>query len=248
MAILLAAATRMELEAAMGWAGRPIPAAEGQAMPVDLPGQPDSQDGLLALITGIGPVNAAFCLGLALGRHAVRGVLNLGVAGSFSPERLPLGSPVVAISEAWPEFGLHGEAGLDPRGLGFAQYHAAHGPIFDRLDLDPAGAAATMGLRLPREWPGAHGLTVAGVSGCPALARERSGHVPDGAGMESMEGFALALGCLRIGLPFLEIRTISNAVGLRPPRGWDLPLALRSLEIAARTLLAPFEGQEEMPC
>ncbi len=248
MAILLAAATRMELEAALGWAGLPLPTGEGRALPVAVPGLPGSPGGLLALVTGIGPVNAAFCLGLALGQHAVRGVLNLGLAGSFALERLPLGSLAAAASETWPEFGLRNTAGLDPEGLGFAQFTAAGEPVFGTLGLDPAGAAAAMGLRLPPEWPSARGLTVAGVSGCPSLARERRGHAPGGADMESMEGFALALGCLRAGLPFLEVRAISNAVGLRPPEGWNMPLALKGLETAARTLLAPREGQEEMPC
>lgn len=245
MAILFVAATLLELEAALGWIGQPLPAREGLTARLDPPAIPG---GMLATATGIGPVNAAFGLGMALARHQVLGVLNLGLAGGFDPERLPLGSLAAAASETWPEFGLHGETGLDPAGLKLAQAHAPTGPIFGRIELEPANAASAMGLQLPSSWPTAHGLTVAGVSGCATRAREmRARHAAD---MESMEGFALALGCLRTGLPFLEIRSISNVVGQRPPHGWDMPLALQALESAARTILTPAPastGQEEMP-
>ncbi|EMG36907.1 futalosine hydrolase [Desulfocurvibacter africanus PCS] len=244
MAVLIVAATLLELEAALGWTGQPLPAGEGLVVRLDLPAIPG---GVLATATGIGPVNAAFGLGMALACHRVRGVLNLGLAGSFDSKRLPLGSLAVAASETWPEFGLYGEAGLDPRGLKLAQAQTPDGPVFGRIGLNPSAAASAMGLHLPG-WPSVHGLTVAGVSGCATRAQElRARHAAD---MESMEGFALALGCLRAGLPFLEIRSISNFVGLRPPQGWDMPLALRALERAARTLLTPApvsSGQEEMP-
>ncbi len=245
MAVLCVAATLLELEAALGWTGQPLPASEGPIARLDLTAIPG---GVLATATGLGPVNAAFGLGMALARHDVLGVLNLGLAGSFDPERLPLGTLAAAVSETWPEFGLHGESGLDPAGLKLAQAHTPAGPVFGRIELEPASAASAMGLRLPPGWPTAHGLTVAGVSGCATRAREmRARHAAD---MESMEGFALALGCLRAGLPFLEIRSISNFVGLRPPHGWDMPLALRALEHAARMILTPAPagtGQEEMP-
>lgn len=245
MAVLFVAATLLELEAAFGWTGQPLPASEGLIEHLDLPAPPG---GVLATATGIGPVNAAFGLGMALARHKVLGVLNLGLAGSFDPESLPLGSLAAAVSETWPEFGLHGETGLDPTGLKLAQARTTIGPIFGRIELEPANAASAMGLQLPACWPSVHGLTVAGVSGCAMQARKmRTRHAAD---MESMEGFALALGCLRAGLPFLEIRSISNVVGLRPPHGWDMPLALRALERAARTILTPAPastGQEEMP-
>lgn len=245
MAILLAAATTMELAAALEWSGLPLPSDEGRIECLELPGH----DSVLALATGIGPINAALGLGLALGSHELHGVINLGVAGSFDLERLPLCSVAVASSEAWPEFGLHGQAGLDPRGLGLAQARTPDGPVYEHMDLVPEAHARTMGLRLADGWVRIHGLTVAGVSGCPDRAQElRARHASHAPAMESMEGFALALGCLRAGLPFLEIRTISNAVGLRPPTGWDLPGALRALGHAAQTLLRSSHILEEKPC
>ena len=53
-----------------------------------------------------------------------------------------------------------------------------------------------------------------------------------------MEGFALALACALAGTPFLELRTVSNRVGARPPRDWDLAGALAGLARTAAQLLA----------
>ena len=54
--------------------------------------------------------------------------------------------------------------------------------------------------------------------------------------IENMEGFALGFAAMGAGLPFLEIRTISNMVGSRQSGDWDLKGALGGLESAARTL------------
>jgi futalosine hydrolase len=51
-----------------------------------------------------------------------------------------------------------------------------------------------------------------------------------------MEGFSLALACLQAGIPFLELRTISNLVGSRKPEHWKLDDALQALGEKAREL------------
>lgn len=52
------------------------------------------------------------------------------------------------------------------------------------------------------------------------------------AGVESMEGAAVFETCLRHGVPFAEIRSVSNATGERDHARWDIPLALQRLENA----------------
>ena len=56
------------------------------------------------------------------------------------------------------------------------------------------------------------------------------------ADVESMEGAAFFETCLRHGLPFAELRAVSNAVGERDHARWDIALALRNLEAALQTL------------
>lgn len=54
----------------------------------------------------------------------------------------------------------------------------------------------------------------------------------ESADVESMEGAAFFEACLRHGVPFAEIRAISNFVGETDRSRWDIPLALQRLETA----------------
>jgi futalosine hydrolase len=47
--------------------------------------------------------------------------------------------------------------------------------------------------------------------------------------VESMEGGALHYSCLRENIPFLQIRSVSNEVGVRDKTKWDIPGAVRQL-------------------
>lgn len=50
------------------------------------------------------------------------------------------------------------------------------------------------------------------------------------ADIETMEGAAFFENCLRRGLPFAEVRAVSNRVGEIDHARWDIPLALRNLQ------------------
>lgn len=189
------------------------------------------------LITGVGPVSAGIALGRMLGAHPdTRGVVNAGLGGSLDLAALPLGAPCAASAEIFPEYGLFTPNGLSPQGLGFAQWEG--GDVYDRLPLSPHDAAAAMGLTLPQAWPLAPIVSVAGVSGTPERAATIQARYPD-AKVENMEGFACALACAQVGVPFLELRTVSNAVGSRAAADWDIPGAFAALAAALETLLAP---------
>ncbi len=53
-----------------------------------------------------------------------------------------------------------------------------------------------------------------------------------------MEGFAAAYAAMQAGLPFLEVRTVSNMVGSRDSEDWDIKGALKALGTAANGLFA----------
>jgi len=188
------------------------------------------------LVTGVGPLNAALEAGAALETPGVEGVLNLGLAGGFDLSRTPPGSVAAADSEHYPDYGVAKAQGPpDPDGLGFAQWEGPGGRVFQRIELDPVKAARAMGLALPSAWPAGAFVTSAAVTACPERACalcERHAALA-----ENMEGFALALACLSRGLPFLEVRTISNAIGERDRAKWKLHEALAGLEAALDALL-----------
>jgi futalosine hydrolase len=232
MRLLVCAATGLELAAALGLPQLKTGLGQGEERELEIFGR-----GLRLLVTGLGVVNAALHLGRALGRGDISGVVNLGVAGSFDPAAHPLGAVRLVTEETWPEYGLlpSGAVAADARGLGFALGGGGAAAIFERLEWDAATELAQMGLQ-SSGWHTATSLTVSGVTADTARAarlKERFG-----AGLENMEGFALAYGARLAGLPFAELRAVSNTVGSRPPEAWDLPGALAVLGQAAQRLLA----------
>ncbi len=228
--LALAFATRKEMQAALAPFG-PAPAVDDGAWTrLSLPARE-----VLVLVTGVSVINAALALGRLLEAETVTGTLNLGIAGSFDPAALPLGATAAACSETWPEYGLLRSTGVDAQALGWPLHRDGQGTVDDRLDLDPDAAAQAMGVHPDPAWPKAHSLTVSAVTGTKRRAEAlRKRH---GALMENMEGFALALGCRRAGIPFMEVRALSNRVGPRRPGSWNLVLALASLGKAAQRLL-----------
>jgi futalosine hydrolase len=169
-------------------------------------------------------------------RGELAGVVNLGIAGSFDLDTAPLGGLVAAQTEIFPEYGLRTETGVTARGIAFPQAVVAGCDIYDRLELAPQASALAMGLSLPGTAVAGTCLTVAGVTACADRVEDlRAAYAPLA---ESMEGFAVALAAAAAGLPLLEVRSISNRVGARPPQEWDLPGALTALGRAAAALLA----------
>lgn len=229
--IAVVTATSAEMRAALG-AGAKVEPPERGAVAGEIFGRE-----ALFLVTGVGPVNAALELGAALERFKPSGVVNLGVAGSFDLDRAPLGSAVAATAEILAEYGVTGLDGLaDASAFAFPQWEGGGRKVAERLALDPDRAAAAMGLALAPGIARGPALTVAGVTG--DFGRARALMARHGALAESMEGFTLALGCLTRGLPFLEVRTISNRVGERDRSKWTLKQALAGLEAVLAGLFA----------
>lgn len=256
MTLVVATATQKEMKAVLkGFNGRgrigcQLP-AQGQWCE-----SPINDHQCLLAVTGVGPLNAALTLGRILGEHfGIAAVLNLGIAGSFDKAMLPLGATVLADKEIFPEFGLRTADGIDPKGIAFPQWSApedeatcssrkkAHREpqehqeeaIWDSITLTPLASLKQLDLARPDALCGTS-LTVAGVTGTPAYADMLKARY--NALTENMEGFALALGCRQAGIPFIELRTVSNIVGSRAPEDWKLDEALLALGATARTLFA----------
>lgn len=254
MPILVVAATARELAAALGLA---VGQLKGQPQGVVAPVVAHGRE-VLACVSGIGVINVGLALGAALARCDVSGVVGLGVAGSFDLLAHPVGSVRLVEQEIWPEYGLlaSGWCSADAAALGFALGQArcsegcpaggqsdgptgGDGRVWDRLSWDPSVALERLGL-CPGPWDRARSLTVSGVTAdCERAELLRTRHQAE---LENMEGFALAYGCALAGLPFVELRAVSNVVGARPPVSWDLPGALAGLGQAARRLFALDRG------
>ncbi len=188
----------------------------------------------LCCITGVGPVNAALAMGIALCRAKAEGtpitaVLNAGLAGAFDLAQRPLLALCHVREEIWPEYGLHDGRSVTAQAFGFPQWQPPSGPaVRDRMPLAGLEALAVFGARhrddafLPST-----SLTVAGVSA--SFARAADLRASYGADLENMEGFAVAYASAREGVPCVGVRSVSNKVGPRANDEKDFSGALAAL-------------------
>lgn len=221
MALLICAATGKELSAlAPDLLPQPKAIPEMQL----LAGKLKHGDALF-MATGVGPVNAALALGLALGlTHPsiqadarITGVLMAGLAGAFNLETHPLRSIWQINEEIWPEYGLNDGIAVTARAFRHPLWEKnAENPVFERIPVGEPGALPGALPRKGLDWPCCASLTVAGVTA--SFARRQAlwdtWHAP----LENMEGFAAAYAAARAELPMAEIRVVSNKTG---PRGRD---------------------------
>ncbi|MDL2268149.1 futalosine hydrolase [Desulfovibrio sp. OttesenSCG-928-G15] len=199
--------------------------------------------GLRLLVCGVGPLAAALTTAgeIALSRQAgstrppLRGIVHVGLAGSYKHELAPVGSLLLADSECFPEYGawpeydevLGGEPG-SPSPLSFAQgVLPGAKAIFGHIGLEPERELGIMGLTCHSSWRRGALATVSAVSGTPRRAMRMAGE--SGALAEAMEGFAVALCARAWGLPFAELRAVSNIAGHRPPDTWNFTAAADAL-------------------
>lgn len=184
----------------------------------DLPGI-----ALDVLVGGVGPAAAAAgtATALALGDYGL--VVSAGIGGGFAPAAPP-GSLVVADAIVAADLGAETPEGfVDVAALGFGR--AVHLPP---AELAALAAEATGGLLAPV-------LTVSTVTGTAARAAGLAVRHPQ-AGAEAMEGFGVAEAAAAHGLPVLEIRAVSNAVGPRDRDAWRIGEALAALADGFRAL------------
>ncbi|BCS88508.1 futalosine hydrolase [Pseudodesulfovibrio sediminis] len=227
--ILVVTATAKEMKSAFPHAPR---VEQGEAVEFVFQGKP-----LLLAVTGVGLINASMAAGRLLAREDISGVVNVGIAGAYNEEEFPLLSTCYAWQETWPEYGLLDDEGrVDPKGIGFAQGEIDGTVIWNRVKLNPVNDAEAMGLKLGKTWLRASSVSVSSVTG--TFTRAGWLKVICNGDMENMEGFGLAYAARQMGLPFLQLRTLSNVVGSRDSVDWDLKGALRGLEAAVQMLFA----------
>ncbi|MGW6983899.1 futalosine hydrolase [Streptomyces sp. NPDC054932] len=175
------------------------------------------------LVGGVGPAAAAAAAATALALADYSLVVSAGIGGGFAPAAPP-GSLVVADAIVAADLGAETPDGfLDVTELGFG--HSVHLPP---AELAARAAEATGALLAPV-------LTVSTVTGTAARAAVLAARHPM-AGAEAMEGFGVAEAAAAHGLPVLEIRAVSNAVGPRDRAAWRIGDALTALTGGFRVL------------
>ncbi|MFJ3926415.1 futalosine hydrolase [Streptomyces sp. NPDC090022] len=201
------------------------PAPEPRLLPGGYPVSRRDLPGLAVdvLVAGVGPAAAAAGTATALARADYDVVVSAGIGGGFAPAAPP-GSLVVADAVVAADLGAQTPEGFATvTELGFG--HSVHLPP---ADLAARAAEATGALLAPV-------LTVSTVTGTAERAAELTSRHPL-AGAEAMEGFGVAEAAAAHGLPVLEVRAVSNAVGPRDRDAWRIGDALAALTAGFRTL------------
>jgi futalosine hydrolase len=170
------------------------------------------------LVTGIGMVAAAAHTARALTARHYDVAFNFGVCGSFD-SAMALGTVVHVTADRLSEVGAEdGEHFIPLERLGLA------GTTVIVNDAVPDNVAL-------RDLPTVTGITVNTVHGHePTIAAVKDRHRPQ---VESMEGAAFAYACSLSGVPYAQVRAISNVVERRNRKAWRLDLAIRNLNDAA---------------
>jgi futalosine hydrolase len=228
--ILFVTATAKEMKAALGGFCK-LPALEqGSAVEFMLGSRP-----ALLLVTGIGIINTSFAITRALAGNDVGIVVLAGIAGTFNAEQFPLCSACVVRKEIWPEFGLKKDGLVDPKGLGFSLAEIDGQPVWNALRLCSGKRLFDSGLDRFENLPEAVSLTVSGVTAtAEGAAVYRNEYAAD---IENMEGFAAAYVCALVGVGLCQVRTVSNLVGSRDSKDWDLRGALTELGRVCQVLV-----------
>ena len=187
------------------------------------------------VVTGIGAVNTAH----ALTTRLVTGlrpslVIQVGIAGAYVPGGVPVGAVVLATSETYGDLGVltpQGWRPVDEIGIPLVESAGDTPARFNTFPLDAAlvaRAAAACGSLIAATGPF---LTVSTVTGVRARGDELHGRF--GTLCESMEGAAAAHVCALHGVPFLEVRGISNLVEDRNRAAWKIADAADAAQTAA---------------
>ncbi|MEE6305434.1 futalosine hydrolase [Plantactinospora veratri] len=199
-------------------------AAEAEAVRAGLAG-----DTVTVAPVGVGPAAAAagtarlIALAEAAGRP-YRGVVSAGIGGGF-PGRAPVGGIVIATRSVAADLGAESPDGfLTLDELGFGTTTLPADPAL--LDVLRAG--------LPQAVTGAV-LTLGTVTGTTATTAALLARHPD-AVAEAMEGYGVASAAVAAGLPFAELRTISNPIGPRDRSAWRIGDAFAALTAAFGTV------------
>jgi futalosine hydrolase len=197
--------------------------------------------GVLILNTGIGIVNAAHSATAIIEKYNIRELINMGVGGAYPFSGLEPGDIAIAIKEIYGDTGvITPEGWKDIKETGIPMLQAGRKKYFNEFPLDRYLANKSLDItrnasRIAQVKTG-NFVTVSASTGTPNRANELEKRF--NAICENMEGSAIAHVCTMYGVPFLEIRGISNVVGMRDKRRWRLTLASENCQNAVIEIIS----------
>ena len=202
MKILLISSTHLEIASLLSQLNIPSnPASQFDAVYKDL--------SLYFCVCGVGIAQFGIQLG-GINVAAYELVLNIGIAGSFSP-RFPIGSIVNVVEDQFADFGVSTPNGFIP---------------MEELLEDCKNSFknnSTSSYAAINQLEKAVGITVNTIHGEQlGIDKVKLRLNPD---VETMEGAVFFLRLLKVPIPYFQLRSISNVVEPRNKDNWNIPLA-----------------------
>ena len=182
------------------------------------------------LVSGPGTAATTDCLTRRLNQSRYDLVMNIGICGSFKKD-LHKGEIVNIVSETWGDLGAEDHDDfLDLFDLGLLKRD--EGDFTGRELVNPGNLYSEYFSHFPR----VKGLTVNKAHGKKeSIEACIKKYNPD---IESMEGIAVFIVCLSLGINFQCLRSISNFVEPRNRSDWDTETAFRNLTTEVKNIIS----------
>jgi futalosine hydrolase len=198
-------------------------------------GKFSGQDIILAA-TGIGKVNAAILSTAVMEHFPVQKIILFGVGGAYPGAELNVGDVAAASKEIYGDEGVIDSEGWHSlRKIGIPLVESGRKKFFNEYPVSPlplpsltAGGIGG-GSEISFKIKAGNFVTVSSSTGTMKRAKELEKRF--NAICENMEGAAVAHLCTLYKIPLIEIRGISNIVGVRDRRKWNLKLASRNCQL-----------------
>ncbi|MNJ54080.1 Futalosine hydrolase [compost metagenome] len=185
---------------------------------------PDVQCKFEVHLAGVGPASAAASTARIVATSPFDLVISTGIGGGFK-DHANIGSLVIADQVIAADLGAeHPQdifTSVDKLGFGSSVipvHHELSKRLFDKLSTEEHISVYFGPI-----------LTLSTVTGTSRTADILTARIP-GAAAEAMEGYGVAIAAQQAGIPVMELRTISNAVGPRQRELWRVGDALQTLE------------------
>jgi futalosine hydrolase len=193
----------------------------------------------ILLPAGMGKTNAAQAATALLETRRVRGILGFGIAGAYPGSGLEVGDVALASAAIYGDEGVQAPEGwMSTEGIGIPLLERGGERTFNEFPLDPARVERARASLAAEDVDAKVGpfVTLSACSGTAARGEELAGRF--GALCEGMEGAALAHVAAIYGVPFVELRAVSNHVEDRDMSRWRIREAAEAAQKAARIVAA----------
>jgi futalosine hydrolase len=193
---------------------------------------------------GMGKVNAAHAATLAITRHAPAALIVFGIGGAYPASGARIGDVAIARYEIAGDEGVLTHDGFkDTEYIGIPLLKTASSGIFTTYPAaEPLVDLARSVLRAQPPAGEVHTGPFVTLSTCTGtLDRARELEQRYGGLCENMEGAAAAHVAIAHGVPWLEVRGISNIVEDRDLVKWDIPRAARTVQQAVIRILEAWD-------